>query len=122
MDQSLFGTDNLIEKLRVLFYQHLKLFLPTIYQNLQTKINECKQVLNDLGPDMSSDNNMMMNINSLINQFSDRLEHMFGGKLVEHNEELNILRQIKLKYNELLQNFTPHNYKPSDNIDVKNIV
>ena len=42
MNASYFGIENLVEKLKKLFFEHLKLYLPGIYKDLKEKIIETK--------------------------------------------------------------------------------
>jgi len=115
MNKSFFGIDTLIEKLKNLFYLHLKQFLPTIYNSLQEKKVECTKILESLG-DMSFHGNLVMTINTLILKFSSQVERIFSGKEID-NEKLNILPKIKEKFFDFLKDFKTQ-YKPSQFLKV----
>jgi len=114
MSKSYFGIDNLIEKLKNLFYQHLKQFLPSIYEDLKKKKQECTEILESLG-DMSFQDNTMMTINSLVHKFSDKIQKIFSGTLAD-NSELEILPVIKDKFVHFLKKYK--GYKPSSFLNV----
>ena len=124
MSKTCFGIDNLTEKLKGLFYQYLKQFLPSIYTNLKIKIDECESILSSLG-DLPFSDNLMITINTLVHKFSDKIEQIFSGKIAisqltktnKLDEELNILPLIKEKHSQFLKDFRS-TYKPSSYLNV----
>ncbi len=115
MSKSQFGIDNLIDKLKNLFYLHLKQFLPAIYDDLLKKKNESNKILESLG-DMSFPDNPIMTSNSMVYKFSDNIEKIFGGKLGE-DSEVNILPKLKEKHSDFLKEYR-NQYKPSAFLNV----
>ena len=122
MNLSYFGIENLVDKLRRLFFDHLKLYLPGIYASLKDKISESKKCLDELGAnDMNTllaSGNDMTYLNSLVNNFSKNVEDIFLGKSYEI-EENKTAHVLKLLYYEFLENI---NKKPSEKIHNKYII
>ena len=119
MDFSYFGTENLVEKLRKIFFTHIKIFLPKIYSDLKLKIKECQENLDNLGSDYISyayENNKMNYINQTIGKFSENIERFFSGKMPNLNDNL-VSHRLKLHYCELLENIQK-NEDVTENIDV----
>lgn len=52
MPNGLLGIENLISKLKDLMYKHIRAFLPEIMLEISSKLKECKDRLNDLGPNV----------------------------------------------------------------------
>ena len=120
MDRSFFGTDMLVDKLKVVFMGHLRHYLPSIYRNIKEKLKECSKNLEELG--MNNDFgllevNQLSSINNLVNRFCDSVERTLNGKKVSINEDpLN--GKIRTYYINFLNNFRK-DYFPSKNINVK---
>jgi len=116
MNSSLFGIEHLVEKLRKLFFEHLKLFLPGIYQNLKSKISECKKCLDELGSNdvamLALSGNQLSFLNDLINKYTHNVEMVFAGKSTDM-EENKISHLLKIMYYEFLENLKE---KPSEKI------
>lgn len=116
MNSSYFGIENLVEKLRRMFFEHLKLFLPGIYFNLKEKIQDCKKNLEALGSNelmnMLSSGSILSYLNSVINKFSENVEKAFLGKSHDLAENKSA-HQIKLLYYQFLEEI---NKKPSQSI------
>lgn len=115
MSSSYFGIENLIEKLRKIFYEHLKLFLPDIYQSLKNKIQECKKCLEELGSNdfqLLSSGNEFSFLNDLINRFCHNVEISFNGKS-QDLEENKTSHKLKIMYYEFLEKVQK---KPSENL------
>lgn len=116
MNSSLFGIENLVERLRKIFYEHLKLYLPDIYQNLKSKMAECKRCLEELGTgDIASlalSTNKLSYLNDLINKITNHIEMVFLGKSQDVSEN-KIAHIIKIMYYEFLENLKE---KPSQKI------
>lgn len=105
MNSSFFGIENLVDKLRKLFFDHLQLFLPGIYQSIKEKITETKKILEELGSDsmiiLESHGSQLNYLNHVINQFAEDYERVFAGKA--RNIEDNIISHtIKNHYKILL--------------------
>lgn len=116
MNSNFFGIETLVEKLRRLFFEHLKQYLPGIYANLKDKITDCKKNLDELG---SNEFNMIMSsgsilnyLNSVINKFSENIEKAFLGKSFEQSENKSA-HLFKLLYYQFLENVEK---KPSEKI------
>lgn len=56
MDPKYLGTKALITKLTTVLYNHIKTYLPTIYNEIKEKIKDCEDRLRDLGPPLPRDN------------------------------------------------------------------
>ena len=116
MNSSYFGIENLVDKLRKCFFEHLKLFLPGIYMSIKDKIHECKKALDELG----SDHLMMINsygspinyLNQIVNKYSEHYEKIFEGKSPDLEENMSN-HTLKLYYSQFLTNL---DYKPSEKI------
>jgi hypothetical protein len=116
-----FGTEVLIEKLKKLFFENMKKFLPKIYSDLKLKIKECQDMLETFGTDYLNytTSNSGAYITSLVNQFSDTIERLFSSKMLKIEDNItnhklkemahNFLSEFKLK-------------QPSDNMDNKEII
>lgn len=119
MDKTYFGTDNLVERMKSVFMNHLKKFLPKVYSTVKEKLKECQENLDILGVGLNSlfnDNNKLSFINCLINDFSEKVEKLLSGKLVSSMDN-NINLQIRTHYIDFLKDFK-NNYNPSKFIDV----
>lgn len=115
MPPGYFGIENLVEKLRKLFFEHLKLFLPGIYSDLKEKINDCQKNLDALGTDYmiyGDPDNKMQFLNQIISKFGENVEDIFNGKSKDISENITAHR-IKLSYYEFLENISD-SYLPSD--------
>lgn len=116
MNTAYFGIENLVDKLRKLFFEHLKLYLPGIYRSIKEKITECKQVLDSLGSDytmlMGNHGNILSYLNQVINTFAEHYERIFSGKST-NLEENTISFTIRNHYFEFLEKV---NYQPSKKI------
>jgi hypothetical protein len=119
MDKSYFGTDNLVERMKSVFMNHLKKFLPQVYATVKEKLKDCQENLDMLGTGLNSlfnENNKLSFVNCLINEFSEKVEKLLSGKLVNLTEN-NLNLQIRTLYIEFLNSFR-NNYNPSKYIDV----
>jgi len=108
MNSNYFGIENLVDKLRKLFFEHLKLYLPGIYQSIKEKISESKKCLEALGNDYifldKDDRGSHLNfINQLVNKFCENYERTFAGKSLEIEENKSV-QTIKMSYYNFLAN------------------
>ena len=123
MSNYYFGIEYLVDKLRKLFFDHLKLYLPNIYTDLKEKIHDIQNQLDSLGTDYmaySTYDNKMNLLNQLINKFGENIENIFAGKsqdLVENT----VSQSIKLTYFEFLENIS-QGKMPSEVIDNDQII
>lgn len=106
MNSNFFGIENLVDKLRRLFFDHLKMYLPGIYSSLKEKIQECKKCLEELGATdltlLLSSGSDMSYLNGLINKFSQSIENIFAGKSFDL-EDNKTSHTLKLLYYEFLE-------------------
>jgi hypothetical protein len=113
MTGNFFGIETLVDKLRKLFFDHLKLYLPGIYMNIKEKISECKKGLEALGSDhtnvFESHGSQLNYLNQMINKFSENFERIFKGKCMDIEENATA-HMIKLQYFNFLVEL---NYQPS---------
>jgi len=115
MTSSCFGIENLIDKLRKIFFEHLKMFLPDIYQSLKNKIQECKKCLEELGANdfqLLASGNQFSFLNDLINRFCHNVEIAFSGKS-QDLEDNKASHNLKIMYYEFLADIQR---KPSENL------
>ena len=56
------GTDALTQKLTKVLYSHIRLYLPDIYKEIVTKMNECEDRLKDLGTALPQDNSEKLHL------------------------------------------------------------
>mmetsp|Transcript_24715 Transcript_24715/g.25820 ORF Transcript_24715/g.25820 Transcript_24715/m.25820 type:complete len:692 (-) Transcript_24715:113-2188(-) len=104
------GTDTLVEKLTVIFFNKIKEHLPEIIKTIKLKIKEAEEELTLLGTPMPVDNVGKMNM--LWNMFSDYCEsykNVIKGKY--DSKRLAILQdeggyKIKALFKDLLSDFT----------------
>lgn len=106
MTGNYFGIETLVDKLRRLFFDHLKLFLPGIYNSIKEKIHECRKTLDELGSDMiqlldSGHGNQLNYLNQLANKFCENFEKIFIGKSTD-SQENTTSHNIKIMYYNLL--------------------
>jgi hypothetical protein len=102
-----FGTDTLIEKLKVMFFEHLTTSLPNIYLELKQLIKNCQEELSKFGTDYilySDDSSKYQYITTLLTVFCDSIERLFSGKMSNINENLTN-HKLKLIYKDFLQNY-----------------
>jgi hypothetical protein len=117
-----FGTEVLIEKLRRLFFENLKKFLPKIYSDLKMKIKECQDLLETFGTDYllyTTSTSSGAYITSLVNQFSDTIERLFSSKMVKIEDNVTN-HKIKELANSFLSEFKTR--QPSDKMNNKEII
>lgn len=116
MSGNYFGIETLVDKLRKLFFDHLKLYLPGIYTNIKEKIHESKKCLEALGSDynnmLESHGSQLNFLNQMVNKFSENFERVFKGKCHDL-EENTTAHSIKIQYYDFLQSL---NYEPSKKI------
>jgi hypothetical protein len=97
-----FGTEVLIEKLKRLFFENLKKFLPKIYSDLKLKIKECQDMLESFGTDylLYASSNKYSYVTSLINQYSETIERLFSSKMmkIEDNITNHKLKEMGMKF------------------------
>lgn len=105
MKTEYFGIENLVDRLRRLFFDHLTNFLPGIYASLREKISESRKFLDKLGIDYGiTDNNRSLQlniINQIVNMFCENYEKIFNGKSLDIEENITSYT-IKSAYNEFL--------------------
>lgn len=102
-----FGTDTLIEKLKVMFFEHLTTSLPTIYLELKQLIKNCQEELEKFGTDYilySDDSSKYQFITTMLTVFCDNIEKIFSGKMSSINDNLTN-HKLKLIYKDFLQNY-----------------
>ena len=105
MKTEYFGIENLVDRLRKLFFEHLTNFLPGIYSSLREKISESRKFLEELGPDygvFTNNHSSQLNIiNQIVNKFCENYEKIFKGKSLDINENKTSYT-IKSTYNDFL--------------------
>jgi hypothetical protein len=118
-----FGTDVMIEKLKIMFFEHLQNFMPKIYEELKYKMRECEEELSKFGTDYinyQTDTSKAQYITTLLNIFIDNMERIFSGKMPTISENLTNFN-LRLAYNEFLRDYKD-NYEPGDKMDNKTII
>ena len=118
-----FGIEVLVEKLKKLFFEHLKKFLPGIYSGLKDKIKECQIMLETFGHDyvnFHNECNKQTYITSLINQFCESVEKVFNSKMPKLEDNL-LSHKLKSTNKNFLLKYI-YDYNPSQNIDTSEIV
>lgn len=104
------GTDTLVEKLSVIFFDKIKEHLPEIIKTIKQKIKESEDELALLGPSMPMDNIGKMNMLwTMFAEYCESYKNVIKGKY--DNKRLNILQdeggyKIKEKFKNLLAEFT----------------
>lgn len=118
------GTDNLVEKLTVIFFNKIKEHLPDIVKTIKLKIKESEEELSLLGTPMPIDNvgkmNMMWN---MFSEYCETYKNVIKGKY--DSKRLNILQdeggyKIKSYFKTLLSEFTG-DYKATKDYSDDNI-
>jgi hypothetical protein len=118
-----FGIEVLVEKLKRLFFEHLKKFLPSIYLGLKLKIKECQEVLETFGTDYLMYHNETDKHTftiSLINQFSDCVERLFSSKMAKLEDNITS-HKIRMHAIDFLQKYSK-DYKPSEKANNEDII
>lgn len=110
MPQGYTGTQSLIDKLTVIFFNKIKEHLPDIIKQMKLKIKEAEDELNLLGVPMPIDNIGKMNmVWNLFSEYCDCYKNVIKGKY-DHKKQFNLTDdggyKIKEFFKELLSEFT----------------
>jgi hypothetical protein len=104
------GTETLVEKLTVIFFNKIKEHLPDIIKTIKAKIKEAEEELSLLGVPMPIDNVGKMNMLwNMFSEFCESYKNVIKGKY--DSKRLNMLQdeggyKIKAMFKDLLSEFT----------------
>ena len=126
-----YGTDTLVQKLSKIMFTQIRIHLPTIIKEIESKQKEIETVLKDLGtPLPSTETEKMQTLWKLVNNFSESFRSKISGKydakLLKAGQkrapiEMSGGAKIKLAFYSLYSEYADTKYKPTLNLMNKDI-